>query len=107
MERGGGGKTHSKSYVILWGWLLSKLYVFPPILFLKYLYLPRFQVSLTSIKSSNQYRIPGPIASVVVKCLPVEPGEIFPPQHHLRMTLVFDGNNIRKMLIPLWVSLMC
>ena len=51
--------------------------------------------------------MPGPIATVFVECLPVEPGEISPAQDHLKMTLIFDGNNIRKMLIPIWVSLIC
>lgn len=51
--------------------------------------------------------MPGPIATVFVECLPVEPGEISLPQDHLKMTLIFDGNNIRKMRIPIWVSLMC
>lgn len=64
-----------------------------------------FQVPLIRIKSLNQYRIPGPIATVFVECPPAEPGEICPPHGHLKMDLNFDGNARRNMLVPIWVTL--
>lgn len=64
-----------------------------------------FQVPLIRIKSLNQYRIPGPIATVFVECPPAEHGEICPPHGHLKMDLNFDGNARRNMLVPIWVTL--
>lgn len=70
----------------------------------------RFQVPLTRIKSLNHFRavpVPSPISKVFVQCLPAEPGEMSPAQDHLRMTLEVDGKTSRRMLVPIWVTLLC
>lgn len=77
------------------------------VLFLSF-YPFRFQVPLTRIKSLNHFRtVPSPISKVFVECLPAEPGEMSPPQDHLRIILDFDGKTSRKMLVPIWVTLLC
>ena len=82
--------------------------IFMVLLFLCF-YPFRFQVPLTRIKSLNDFRtVPSPISKVFVQCLPhAEPGEMSPAQDHLRMTLEFDGKTSRRMLVPIWVTLLC
>lgn len=80
------------------------------VLFFLCFYPFRFQVPLTRIKSLNHFRtlpVPSPISQVFVQCLPAEPGEMSPAQDHLRMTLEVDGKTSRRMLVPIWVTLLC